>query len=187
MTDAPVPARIVAPGMRTLAIVLWGVAVVLVGLGFVSRGDSSILLVPIPSIFIAFVAWAALWRPRLLLTEEGLVVVDVRRTSTYAWRRVTGVRTKYGLEIRSSEGDRRTWIAPRPTARLRVDRPGGSAPLTVEAAAGEVLALVPAPAPQDGPPPATVAPHPIVHRTHGWTILAITVLAIAASMAAARL
>lgn len=186
-SPGPEPARIVAPGMRTLAIVLWAVAVVLLVLGFISRGDTSILLVPIPSIFIAFVAWAALWRPRLLLTPDALVVVDVRRTSTYAWRRVTGVRTKYGLEIQSNEPDRRTWIAPRPTARLRVDRTGGSVPVTVDGAAAEVLAFVPAAAPQDGPPPATVTPHPIVHRVHGWTILAITILAIAASMAAARL
>ncbi|WP_186317752.1 PH domain-containing protein [Curtobacterium sp. 9128] len=186
-SPSPEPARIVAPGMRTLAVVLWAVAGVLLVLGFVSRGDTSALLVPIPSLFIAFVAWAVLWRPRLLLTPEALVVVDVRRTSSYAWPRVTGVRTKYGLEVQSTEPDRRTWIAPRPTARLRLDRPGGSVPLTVDQAAAEVLASVPAQAPQDGPPPATVTAHPIVHRAHGWTILAITVLAIAASMAAARL
>jgi hypothetical protein len=187
METAPGTARIVAPGMRSLAVGLWIVAVVLLVLGFVSRGNTSPLLVPVPSICVAFVAWAVLWRPRIELTSDALVVVDVRRTSTYAWPRVTGVRTKYGFEVQSSEPDRRTWIAPRPTARLRLDRPGGSVPLTVDTAAAEVLAHVPVAAPLDGPPPATVTAQPIVHRTHGWTILALTVLGIAASMAAARL
>ncbi|ROP64654.1 MULTISPECIES: PH domain-containing protein [unclassified Curtobacterium] len=189
MSDSPTPepARIVAPGMRTLAVVLWVVAVVLVVLGFVGRGDTSAWLVPVPSVFVAFVAWAVLWRPRLELTADALVVVDVRRTSTYAWPRVTGVRTKYGLEIQSNEPDRRTWIAPRPTARLRVDRPGGSVPVSVDAAAAEVLAFVPEAAPQDGPPPASVARQPITHRLHGWSVLAMIVLGIAASLSAARL
>jgi hypothetical protein len=189
MSDSPATptVRIVAPGMRTLALVLWVVAVVLLVLGFVDRGDTSVFLVPVPSLFVAFVAWAVLWRPRLELTPEALVVVDVRRTSTYAWPRVTGVRTKYGLEVQSNEADRRTWIAPRPTARLRIDGPAGPVPATVDIAAAEVLARVPAAAQQDGPPPATVTAQPIVHRVHGWSILAMIVLGVAASLAAARL
>lgn len=189
MSDSPAPdvVRIVAPGMRTLAVVLWIVAAVLLVLGFVDRGASSVWLVPVPSVCVAFVAWAVLWRPRIELTPESLVVVDVRRTSTYAWPRVTGVRTKYGIEVQSTEPDRRTWIAPRPTARLRIDRPTGAVPATVEMAAAEVLARVPVVAVQDGPPPATVTALPIVHRVHGWSILAMVVLGVAASLAAARL
>lgn len=189
MSDSPGPdtTRIVAPGMRTLAVALWVVAVVLLVLGFVVRGQTSAWLVPVPSVCIAFVAWAVLWRPRLELTHDALVVVDVRRTSSYAWPRVTGVRTKYGLEVQSTEPDRRTWIAPRPTARLRIDRPGGSVPATVDTAAAEVLARVPVAAVQDGPPPATVTALPIAHRVHGCAILAMIVLGVAASMAAARL
>lgn len=180
--------RIVAPGMRTLAIVLWVLAVALLPLGLTGDRSVPVWLVPVPSLFIAFVAWAALWRPRIDLTDEALVVVDVRRTSTYAWPRVTGVKTKYGLEVLSSEGERRTWIAPRPTARLRLDgRPGGPVRLDVSAAADEILARVPEAAVVDGPPPATVVPQPITHRVHGWTVLAIVVLALAATLVAARL
>lgn len=189
MSDSPAPdvVRIVAPGMRALAVALWVVAAFLLVLGFVVRGATSAWLVPVPSVCVAFVAWAVLWRPRIELTPESLVVVDVRRTSSYAWPRVTGIRTKYGLEVQSTEPDRRTWIAPRPTARLRIDRPGGSVPATVDSAATEVLAHVPVAARQDGPPPATVTALPIVHRAHGWTILAMIVLGVAASMSAARL
>lgn len=189
MSDSPAPdvVRIVAPGMRTLAVALWVVAAVLLVLGFVARGTSPAWLVPVPSLCVAFVAWAVLWRPRLELTPDALVVVDVRRTSTYAWPRVTGIRTKYGIEVQSTEPDRRTWIAPRPTARLRIDRPGGSVPATVDAVAAEVLTRVPVVTVQDGPPPATVAALPIVHRAHGWSILAMVVLGVAASLAAARL
>lgn len=176
---------IVAPGMRVLAVVLWAVSVVLVPLAVV--GDGSPWLAPLPSLFLAFVGWAVFWRPRIVLTPEELRIVDVRRTSSYAWRRVTEVRTKYGLEIVSSEGVRRTWIATRPTARLGSLRPGGTVRLSVEAAADEVRAMVPAEAEQDGPPPATVRAAPVVHRAHGWSVLALIVLGLVATMAAAQL
>ncbi|WP_284756555.1 PH domain-containing protein [Curtobacterium sp. ME-Dv--P-122a] len=181
------PSTIVAPGLRALAVVLWVVAVVLVPLALLGGGAP--WLVPIPSIAVAFVAWAALWRPRIELTPEHLRVVDVRRTSTYTWSRISEVRTKYGIEVVTSEGVRRVWIATRPTARLAAhtgDRPGGPDRLDVDAAAARMLAHVPAPAEQDGPPPSTVTAAPITHRTHGWTILAMVVLGVAASLAAAR-
>ncbi len=52
-TDATT--TIVAPGMRTLAIVLWVAAVALVPLALVT-GDSP-WLAPVPSVFIALLAW----------------------------------------------------------------------------------------------------------------------------------
>lgn len=178
---------ILAPGMRLLAVVLWVAAVVLVPIALLSGGTP--WLAPVPSLFIAFVAWAVLWRPRFELTPEHLRIVDVRRTSTYTWRRVTEVRTKYGIEIVSSEGVRRTWLATRRSARLRVvvdGQPGGAAPLDVDAAAERIRAFVPAPPVHDGPPPATVTAAPITHRAHGWTVLAMIVLGVVATMAAAQ-
>ena len=179
---------ILAPGMRTLAVVLWVVAVALIPLALV--GDGIRWLAPVPSLFIAFVAWAVLWRPRFELTPEHLRIVDVRRTSTYTWRRVTEVRTKYGIEILSSEGVRRTWLATRRSARLSAvveGQPGGATPLDVDAAAERIRALVPAPPAQDGPPPATVTAAPITHRPHAWTIVGMIVLGVVATMAAAQL
>lgn len=176
---------IVAPGMRVLAVVLWAASVALVPLALV--GDGSPWLAPIPSVFIAFLAWAVLWRPRIELTPDSLRIVDVRRSSSYAWKRVIEVRTKYGLEVVSSEGVRRTWIATRPTARLAAHRPGGTVRLSVEAAADEVRATVPVAAEHAGPPPATVTAAPIVHSTHGWSVLALVVLGLVATVAAAQL
>ncbi len=182
---------IVALGLRRLAVVLWVVAVVMVPLALV--GGGSPWLAPIPSICVAFVAWAALWRPRLELTPDALRIVDVRRTSEVTWSRITDVRTKYGLEVVTGEGVRRVWIATRPTARLAVlgtgteTRSGGTDHLDVDAAAARIRARVPAPVRQDGPPPATVTAAPITHRVHGWTVLAFVVLGVAASLAAARL
>jgi hypothetical protein len=179
---------IVAPGLRRLALLFWAAAVVLVPLAI--AGGGSPWLTAVPSLAVAFVAWAVLWRPRIELTPEHLRIVDVRRTSTYTWSRISEVRTKYGIEVVTSEGVRRVWIATRPTARLDArtgDQPGGPDHLDVDAAAARMLARVPAPAPQDGPPPASVTAAPITHRTHGWTILAMVVLGVAASTAAARL
>jgi hypothetical protein len=179
---------ILAPGMRTLAVVLWVAAVALVPLALI--GDGNPWLVPVPSLFIAFVAWAVLWRPRFELTPEHLRIVDVRRTSTYAWPRVTEVRTKYGIEVVSSEGVRRTWLATRRSAHLGAvadGQPGGTTRLDVDAAAERMRAFVPARPGQDGPPPATVTAAPITHRAHGWTVLAMIVLGVVATMAAAQL
>jgi len=179
---------ILSPGMRALAVVLWVAAVALVPIALLGGGAP--WLVPVPSLFIAFVAWAVLWRPRFELTPDHLRIVDVRRTSTYDWRRVTEVRTRYGIEVVSSEGVRRTWLATRRSARLAAvadGRPGGTTPLDVDAAAERMRALVPAPVEQDGPPPATVTAAPITHRAHGWTIVAMIVLGVVATMAAAQL
>lgn len=181
------PTVIVAPGMRVFAVVLWAVAVVLVPLALV--GGGTVWLVPVPSCFIALVAWAVFWRPRFECTPEHLRIVDVRRTSTYDWRRVSEIRTKYGIEVVTSEGVRRTWLATRPTARLgeTTGRPGGTTPLDVEAAARRMRAFLPAPVEQDGPPPATVVAAPITHRAHGWVVTGMIVLGVLASMAAAQL
>jgi len=179
---------ITAPGMRALAVALWIVAVALVPIALLS-GDAP-WLAPVPSVFIAFVAWAVLWRPRYELTADHLRIVDVRRTSTYAWRRVTEVRTKYGIEVVSSEGVRRTWLATRRSARLAIvadGQSGGATRLDVDAAAERMRAFVPAPAEHDGPPPATVTAAPITHRAHGWSVVAMIVLGLVASMAAAQL
>ncbi|MBF4584000.1 PH domain-containing protein [Curtobacterium sp. VKM Ac-2865] len=181
------PTRIVATNMRRLALVLWAVAVALVVIGLVANGLRAAWLVPVPSLFTAWFAWVVLWRPRIELTEDELVVVDVRRTTRFAWRRVQDVRSKYGLEIVTDQGEQRVWIAPRPTARLAIDQPGGPVPVSVAAAADEIRARVPAPVEHVGAPPATVTAAPIVHRVHGWAIVALVVLGIAGSMAGARL
>lgn len=135
--EGPASFRIVAPGLRTFAVVLWVVAVALVPIGLVGGGPRALLFVWAPSLFTAAVAWFVLWRPRVEATAEALVIVDVRRTSTIAWRRVVTVRAKYGLEVTTSEGVRRVWIAPRPTARLRIDASStASTASTVSAADG---------------------------------------------------
>lgn len=193
------PVRIVSPALRHGAVVLWVVAVVLVPLGLLTGGPDTAVFVPVPSVFTALVAWVVLWRPHIALTDDALVVVDVRRTTTYAWRRVTDVRTRYGLEVVSSEGTRRVWIAPRSTARLRIvdggpagparagERSGGAPSVDLDVAAAAIRARIPVDAPTDAAPPATVTPAPIVHRAHGWAVTAMIVLGIAASMAGARL
>lgn len=198
--DQPTPFRLVAPGMRRFAVVLWVVAVVLVPLGLLTDGPRALLLVPAPSAFTAWFAWTVLWRPRVVADADGLTVVDVRRTTRIAWVRVHEVRSRFGLEVRTSEGDRRTWIAPRPTARLRLDpatAPDAStsasvshAPgdrVTVAEAAARIAAFVPEPEATDGPPPASVTPAPIVHRAHGWSVVALVVLGLLGTLTAARI
>lgn len=201
------PFRLVAPGLRTFAVVLWIVAALLVPIGFVGSGPRALLFVWAPSLFTAAVAWFVLWRPRIEATADALVVIDVRRTSTIAWRRVEAVSAKYGLEVTTNEGVRRIWIAPRPTARLRVDperaasamrvatsdarrqdgRTGGSEQVTVAAAARRLVAFVPVDESGDAQPPAQVTAAPITHRTHWVAILVLIVLGTLGSLSGAQL
>jgi hypothetical protein len=206
--EGPASFRIVAPGLRTFAVVLWVVAVALVPIGLVGGGPRALLFVWAPSLFTAAVAWFVLWRPRVEATAEALVIVDVRRTSTIAWRRVVTVRAKYGLEVTTSEGVRRVWIAPRPTARLRIDasstastvsaadgpggtdragRSGGSVPVTVDAAAAQLVAWIPVDDSGDALPPARVTAAPITHRVHWVAVLLLIVLGTLGSLSGAQL
>jgi len=190
---SPQPFRIVAPALRRLAIVLWVVAVALVPIAIAGNGPSAALLALPPSAFTAWFAWMALWRPRVEATPDALVVVDVRRTTTIAWPRVEEVRSRYGLEVRTNEGLLRAWIAPRPTARLRLDtirpdgRPGGTEPVTVPAAADRLAACVPVREPLDGPPPARVTVAGLVTHGHWWGVLLLVVLGVLGSLTGARL
>jgi hypothetical protein len=190
MVAVPAPLVIVAPGMRVLAVVLWAVAVALVPIGIVSDGLGAVPFVVLPSVFTAWFAWVVLWRPRIVATSDELVVVDVRRTTRFTWSRVLEVRSKYGLEIVSSEGERRTWVAPRPTARLTASGsslPGGASRVDAAGAAALLVAFVPSHEVSDAPPPASVVAAPITHRIHGWLVLSLIVLGVAASMSAARI
>jgi hypothetical protein len=176
--------RLVSPGMRRLAIVLWIVAVLLVVLAPLTRGIAALPAAIVPSVFTAFFAWAVLWRPRIEVDAEALSVTDVRRRTTFAWPRVQEIRTKYGVEVVSTEGVRRTWIAP--TGRTTLLDLGTGERLTLPEAAERMRAFAPVPVVVDGPPPASVVPAPITHRVHGWTIAALVVLGIAASVAGAH-
>jgi hypothetical protein len=190
MVAVPAPLVIVAPGMRALAVALWVLAVVLVPIGVLSGGVRAVPFVVLPSVFTAWFAWVVLWRPRIVATPEELVVVDVRRTTRFTWTRVLEIRSKYGVEIVSSEGERRTWVAPRPTARLSVSGtalPGGASRVDAAGAAALLVAFVPSREVSDAPPPASVVAAPITHRIHGWLVLSLIVLGIAASMSAARI
>jgi hypothetical protein len=202
-TDFPRPApfRLASIGMRRLAVVFWVVAVALVPLGLLTDGVRALVFLPGPSVFTAWFAWTVLWRPGVVATADALVVVDVRRTTRVPWSRVLEVRSRFGLEVVTSEGDRRTWTAPRPTARLRVlppttadDVPARRAAaaaadlptISVEEAAVRLRAFVPVVEVLDGPPPVRVAAAPIEHHVHGWSVLALVVLGIVGSMTGAQ-
>jgi hypothetical protein len=181
VSDAPL--RIVSPTMRRLAIVLWIVAVALIPIGLLGDGLRAALLLPVPSVFTAYFAWLVLWRPQIELHDDHFVIIDVRRRTLITWSRVLEVRSRYGLEIRTSEGLRRVWIAPTMKSRLRALP---ATDIDVAQAAEALRERVPEIEPSDGPPPATVHAAPITTRAQGWSVLLLVALGIAASMTGAR-
>ncbi|MFZ7088330.1 hypothetical protein [Curtobacterium sp. RRHDQ10] len=193
--------RVVAPSLRTTAIALWVVAVALIPLAAGTQGVAALPFAVVPSVFVAVFAWLVLWRPHVTATADALVIADVRRTTSIPWRRVVEIRSRHGLEVVTSEGVRRTWIAPRGSARLRLvgdgdgdpdptvpsGRPGGAHPVTVHAAAARLAARIPAARPIEGPPPAHVERIPITVRTHWVAVLVLVVLGVLASLSGARI
>jgi hypothetical protein len=191
-----VPVRIVSTAMRRLAIVLWVVAAALIPVGVIPNGIGAIGFATVPAVFTAAFAWLVLWRPRIELTDDTLRIVDVRRTTSIPWKRVQEVRSRYGLEIVTNEGLRRTWTAPTAKTRLRTDTaehgaaergaagPGTAVGTRIDVAtlADRIRERVPEPEVFDGPPPTSVVPAPIVTRVHGWSVVLLIALGIAASM-----
>lgn len=180
---APGRVRFFSPTMRRLAGFFWALAVILLPVAALTRGAPAVLFALGPSVFLAAFAWFVLWRPHLECTPDALVIADVRRTTSIAWRRVQAVRDRYGIAILTSEGVRRTWVAPGASSRLATS----DGPLTVQAAAERIRSYVPEAEQTDGPPPSSVTAAPIATRVHGWTIALLIVLGILASMLGARI
>ncbi|WP_066515120.1 hypothetical protein [Curtobacterium ammoniigenes] len=174
---------IVSPSMRRLAGFLWLVAILLLPVAALTRGPAAVLFALGPSTFLTAFAWFVLWRPHIRCADDALVIADVRRTTTMAWRRVQGVRDRYGIEIETSEGLRRAWVAPARSSRLAI----GARRLTVAEAAERIRDRIPPVIEEDGPPPATVVPAPITTRVHGWTVALLVVLGLLASVLGARI
>ncbi|GAA4629135.1 MULTISPECIES: PH domain-containing protein [Cellulomonas] len=107
---------VVRPGFgRALAVVV----VVLCTAGAVSGlvADVAATLPWLPVLALAGLgAWAAYWRPAVVVTPAGVELVNVTRTVEVPWTAVEAVETRYALALQTPYGTYAAWAAPAPSA-----------------------------------------------------------------------
>lgn len=98
---------------------LAGVVVVLCLVGAVSGllTDAGTTLPYLPLLaLIAVGAWAAYWRPAVVVTPAGVELRNVLRTVEIPWPAVQEIGTQYALTLRTAYGSYAAWAAPAPSA-----------------------------------------------------------------------
>lgn len=60
--------------------------------------------------------WALFWRPRVVVDDAGVRMVNVARTVTLPWPAIQAVDTKWALTLITSYGRFTAWAAPAPGA-----------------------------------------------------------------------
>lgn len=99
---------------RVLAVLVWLLdAFVLVGYVWIHAGLRDPLVI-VPVAFVALLAWVALWRPRVEIDDDGILVRNVLRTITVPWPALIHVDTKYALTLFTPGHRYSAWAAPAP-------------------------------------------------------------------------
>jgi len=108
---------------RVLAVLIWAAAAALT-LGLLVSVHDARLVYIVPGAMFAFIAWAMLWRPLLIVADDGITVVNVTRTVEIPWEALIAVDTKYALTLYTPGHRFPVWAAPAPgtTSTLRATR-----------------------------------------------------------------
>lgn len=61
---------------------------------------------------IAGGAWAAFWRPEVVVSDGGVRFVNVTRTIDVPWPAITAIEMRFALEIETAYGRFSAWAAP---------------------------------------------------------------------------
>ncbi len=98
---------------RVLAVAIWVISGVLaVSLCFTSRPTQLAYLVPLA--LICLVVWESLWRPRLVIANDEITVVNPGRDVRIPWNALVHVDTKFALTLYTPGQKYEVWIAPSP-------------------------------------------------------------------------
>lgn len=64
--------------------------------------------------------WACFWRPRVTVTDAGVLLVNVLRTVHVPWPAIQMIETKWALTLVTAVGTFTSWAAPAPGVRAAV-------------------------------------------------------------------
>ncbi|WP_315095292.1 PH domain-containing protein [uncultured Cellulomonas sp.] len=81
--------------------------------GFEDGGTAVLRALPL-AVTLGLLAWLAFWRPRVDVTDEGVVLVNPLRTIHVPWAALIDVETQYSLTLVTPHGRYRAWAAPGP-------------------------------------------------------------------------
>ncbi|WP_223690942.1 PH domain-containing protein [Leifsonia poae] len=109
---------------RALAVVVWLLdAFALMSYAMLHAGLPQPLVL-LPVALVALAAWTALWRPRLVVDDEGTELRNVFRTVFVPWAALIQVDTRHSLMLYTPGHKYSAWVAPAPgrTAASRAAR-----------------------------------------------------------------
>ncbi len=107
---------------RVLTGATWVVALIVVG-GFASTADRRQLALVASAAGLACLwAWATFWRPRVEVSDGGVLLVNVLRTIEVPWPVFVEATPGWSLEVRTSSRRWAAWAAPRESGTSRMLR-----------------------------------------------------------------
>ncbi|MDC7119979.1 PH domain-containing protein [Cellulomonas fimi] len=83
--------------------------------GLVDDASTTLPYLPLLAL-VAVGAWAAYWRPAVIVTPAGVEIRNVLRTVEIPWPAVQEIGTQYALTLRTVYGQYSAWAAPAPSA-----------------------------------------------------------------------
>ncbi|WP_430592546.1 PH domain-containing protein [Humidisolicoccus flavus] len=102
---------------RGIAVTIWilviGMGVLLLTSGMYTT-PARIAAVLIPLGLVAYIAWLAMWRPRLSVLGDGVEVVNVTHRVWIPWSALIDVRTRFALVLFTPGKKFEVWAAPAP-------------------------------------------------------------------------
>ena len=101
---------------RGLTLVVAVLGVVVVVFVFATSGLTDALLTLPWVLLFASSCWAIYWRPRVVVSNGGVRLVNVTRTIDVPWPSLTDVETRYALTLVTAYGRFSAWAAPAPSA-----------------------------------------------------------------------
>ena len=110
------PEEISSRSARVLAIAI-GVFCVgaTLAIGFFDSWTGAALAVPWMALF-GLAGWAIFWRPRVVVSDAYVRVVNVSRTIDVPWPALQGIETRWALTLVTAYGRFTAWGAPAPGA-----------------------------------------------------------------------
>jgi hypothetical protein len=72
-----------------------------------------------PLLLFALFGWAAFWRAQVEISDGGVRITNTWRTVHVTWPAITAVEGRYGLRLRTAQGNVTSWAAPAPAGRAR--------------------------------------------------------------------
>lgn len=99
---------------RVLAGVVMTLGLLAVGLGVVSSGLGTLWSVGPWAAAIVVTVWALYWRPRIVVEDDSVLLVNILRTVRVPWSAVRSIDTRWTLTLVTDTGKFAAWASPGP-------------------------------------------------------------------------